>query len=179
MSVDKREYKVTDAEQLQLLQAQLKQLLQEQRSLLISSIDDEGLPHASYAPFVQVPEDQGFYIFVSELAAHTQYVLDRPQVQAMIIEDEARTKNIFARLRVTYSCNAQEISRDEPSYDQILDAMTQRCGKTLELLRSFVDFKLIRLLPSKGVLVTGFGKAYRIDTKGHLEHITEKNLKQK
>lgn len=114
----------------------------------------------SYAPFVFVAGS--YVVFISELAAHTRGLLQRGAGQIMLIKDESTTGNIYARRRLIQRVRATEIPRDNAQGIALLDALQARHGKTLELLRSLPDFHLIRLTPTDGQLVTGFGKAFTV-----------------
>ncbi|UJF23698.1 hypothetical protein L0B52_04905 [Suttonella sp. R2A3] len=114
----------------------------------------------SYAPFIFVAGS--YIIFVSELAAHTRGLLDHGGGQIMLIKDESTTGNIYARRRLIQRVRAQEVECDSEQGAMLLDALQARHGKTLTLLRSLPDFHLIRLTPTDGQLVTGFGKAFSV-----------------
>ena len=55
---------------------------------------------------------ESFYIFTSQLAAHTANLQRSEQAGVMLIEDEAATTQIFVRRRVTFQCRASLIGRD-------------------------------------------------------------------
>lgn len=69
------------------------------QSIILSTVSPEGLPDASYAPFV-MNERKQLYLFVSGLSAHTRNLLKVPQASVMFIEDEGKTSQIFARCRL-------------------------------------------------------------------------------
>ena len=142
------------------------------KTLNLSTLDQNNQPRASYAPFVE-DEDGCFYIFVSQLASHTQDLLINSEASILLLEDEKETRQIFARQRISYQCQAEIIEADESSYEEQLDAMEKRFGNVVELLRTLPDFLLFRLKPYEGQYVKGFGKAYKLlgaDLK-ELEHI--------
>ncbi len=134
-------------------------LIDEMRSLQLSTVGPDGVPHCSYTPYLHRPPCS-FYIFVSQLAAHTRHVLENPQVAIMIIADEQSTSQIFARTRVTYLCEASQIPPENQEYASSLDDYEQRHGKTAGLLRQLPDFVLFQLQPIGGQFVMGFGQAY-------------------
>ncbi|HIQ15329.1 MAG TPA: HugZ family protein [Leucothrix sp.] len=143
------------------------------KTLNLSTLDQNNQPRASYAPFVE-DEDGCFYIFVSQLASHTQDLLINSEASILLLEDEKETRQIFARQRISYQCQVEIIEADESSYAERLDAMEKRFGNVVELLRTLPDFLLFRLKPYEGQYVKGFGKAYKLvgaDLK-ELEHIT-------
>lgn len=125
---------------------------------MLGSVSKNGSAHCSYAPFVR-PEDDGFYIFISALAEHTDNLLRTGEASIMIIEDESETDEIFARRRLSLQCSAQVISRDLPQWHSMLDLLQERLGDTVAILRDLPDFSLVRLVPNAGTLVTGFANA--------------------
>lgn len=126
----------------------------------LATLGDDGLPHSGYAPFVFDGID--IVIFVSQLALHTRDLLANGKVSAMLIEDESIAREIFARTRVSYQCEASVIAPDEKSYESLLDALQARHGKMIGLLRQLPDFVLFRLSPNAGQFVMGFGQAYKL-----------------
>jgi len=142
------------------------------KTLQLSTLTTEGKPNASYSPFIE--DDSGnFYIFVSQLAGHTQDLLSNPQASILLIQDEVETRQIFARKRISYQCDVIAIPPNDPRYDSILDSMEKRFGNIMELLRNLPDFILFQLTPYQGQYVKGFGKAFKLKGKGllELEHI--------
>lgn len=143
-----------------------KKLLETCLSLQLSTIGTDGFPHSGYTPYVLDPvgKEGGleFTIFVSELSVHTRDMLQTPKVSIMIIEDEAASKQVFARTRVTYNCDVQQIERDHADYAQVLDRFQARQGNTVSLLRELPDFHLMRLRPFSGQFVMGFGQAFSL-----------------
>ncbi len=138
-----------------------EKLIEEMRSLQLSTVGPEGQPHCSYTPYLYRPPCR-FYIFISQLAAHTRHLLANPAVAIMIIADEQSTAQIFARTRVQYGCQAQRVSPESQEYLEILDEYENRHGKTVGLLRQLPDFLLFELRPVNGQFVMGFGQAYTL-----------------
>ena len=129
-------------------------------SLCMSTVDSEGWPLISYAPFV-VDDNRSFYVFLSDLAKHTSYLRESRKASVMFIEDEEATAQIFARTRVIFQCDV-EMTRSSKSAERMLAKMEDRFGELLITLRSLSDFHLFRLSPKNGTFVMGFGKAYSI-----------------
>ncbi len=105
-----------------------QRLLTDQQSLLLATINKDGTPLASYTPYV-VDEQNQFYIFVSQLAAHTANLQQREQVSLMLIEDEGAAKQIFARQRLTYQCRVSSVGRSTPEWDLVMEQYQTRLGK--------------------------------------------------
>lgn len=131
------------------------------QTVQLATVDAQGEPDASYAPCLQ---RQGrFYLFVSELAVHTRNLLHHPSASLLFIEDEQRSRNLFARKRLILRCAAEELSRDGVEADSILQGFRDTFGDTVELLESLPDFHLFELRPESGSFVKGFGQAWLVD----------------
>ncbi len=136
-------------------------LIEEMRSLQLSTVGTDGVPHCGYTPYLYRAPGS-FYIFVSQLAAHTRNLLANKTVAIMIIADEQSTSQIFSRARVNYLCDATRIAPESQDYALVLDDYQQRHGKMAGLLRQLPDFVLFQLKPVSGQFVMGFGKAYTL-----------------
>ncbi len=139
------------------------ELIDSQQSLHISSDSPERGAQISYAPFIR--EGLDFYIFVSELAAHTVNMQQQKQASIMFIQPEAETENIFARERVIFNCRVQEIEREHKDFDKRLQGMQDKFGDMIALLKSLPDFHLLQLTAVSGHYVKGFGQAYSINVE--------------
>ena len=131
------------------------------RSVQLATLGEGNEPHCGYTPYIQDGKD--LIVFISQLAVHTRDLLANPNVGTMLIEDEQDTNNLFARCRVRHQCEAKVIQPEDPQYTPLLDRYQERHGKVVTLIRQLPDFVLFRLIPSSGMLVIGFGEAYRIE----------------
>lgn len=138
----------------------LVELQTSMQSVQLATVGEDGEPHAGYTPFLM--EGNQVIVFVSQLALHTRDLLANGRASVMIISDESSSSQIFARSRVSYQCLAETVARESEDYDVLLDRFEQRHGKMIGLLRQLPDFVLFRLIPQRGQLVVGFGKAYRL-----------------
>lgn len=161
-----------DPPALEQARAALAELLEQSRSLMLATLDAEGRPEASYAPFLR-DHDGTLYIFVSALARHTANLQVRPQASVLVIEDESRARQVFARRRLSYRVTASPVPREAPEWAPVLDRLAARCGEIVDTLRPLPDFVLYRLQPQEGSFVMGFGRAYRLAGPGleALEHV--------
>ncbi|MGF1532035.1 MAG: HugZ family protein [Puniceicoccaceae bacterium] len=145
---------------------EVEKLIRGRQTLKLATVDGEGNPEASYAPFLWSGET-GFYIYVSELAQHTRNLLAGSSASILLVEDEDGAKEIFALRRLTVRCTVWEIERGDPDFDSVLEAMEERHGGVVAGLKRMLDFHLFRLVPEKvGRLVLGFGQAYQIEGVG-------------
>jgi heme iron utilization protein len=132
------------------------------QSAILSTISADGIPNASYAPFVR-DDDRNFYVYVSGLATHTQNLASNPKVSILLIEDEANTEQIFARTRLSFECTAKELERESELWTNIADRFSDRFGEIIENLRGLADFRIFQLTPYEGRFVMGFGAIYPIE----------------
>ncbi|GAB1545353.1 heme utilization protein HutZ [Scytonema sp. NUACC21] len=144
------------------------------QSVAIATVNTDGMPNASYAPFV-MDESKNIYIYVSGLSTHTQNLHAVPKVSVLFIEDESQTKQVFARRRLTFDCTATLVERDSEPWKQIVDNFEARFGDIIQMLRDLPDFRIFKLMPKTGRFVIGFGAAYEVDPNdfGTLKHITQ------
>ena len=113
-----------------------------------------------------------FYIYVSEMACHTVNLLNNPQASILFIRPESESLNLFARERAVFSCRVKEIARNDEIYTARLNALQDKFGEVVGLLRSLPDFHLFELHPESGRYVAGFGLAFTINVNdGSLSHI--------
>lgn len=132
------------------------------QSLMLATSTEDGTPNASYAPFV-VDADRNFYIYISGLAAHTQNLAANGRASILLIEDEAETKQLFARRRLSYDCHGVLVPRDASHWGTIVDQFAARFGPIVEMMRELDDFRIVQLRPFQGRFVLGFGAAYQVD----------------
>jgi putative heme iron utilization protein len=162
---------------LDKVQDEYEKFPQEFASIIISTVNKNGVPNASYTPFI-MDESKNIYIYVSGLAIHTTNIQVNPNVSVLFVEDEAKTANIFARRRLSFDCTASLIERETEKWDQIVDQFQARFGDIIEMLRSLPDFRIFKLTPFQGRYVVGFGAAYNIhgDNLNQIVHLNKDNL---
>jgi len=139
-----------------------QKLVNSQKTLLLSTASQESVPDISYAPYVR--DQQGnFYIYVSELAAHTRNLLSNPLASVLFIRPETDSANLFARERVIFRCSVDRVMRDDEIYSSTLKALRDKFGDVVSVLSSLPDFHLFSLEPTHGLYIVGFGQAYTIN----------------
>ncbi|GLR74333.1 heme utilization protein HutZ [Aliivibrio sifiae] len=146
------------------LQSRLGPEIQEfrdtRKTLQLATVDGEGKPNVSYAPFILL--DDGYYVLISEIARHARNLMQNPNVSLMLVEDEDTSKQLFARKRLTFDATAIRIDREEANWQLAVDEMKQRFGDIIDGLSSLEDFKMFRLKPIQGLFVKGFGQAFQV-----------------
>lgn len=130
-------------------------------SVILSTINEDGTLETSYSPYVF--KDGHYYILTSDLAPHSNNMKNNPNISFLIIEDEANTTNMHARLRLSYRATVERVDRESKEFNQAIAALKERTGRTVDLLVSIADFNLYKITPTQGRLVLGFGKAYLIN----------------
>ena len=135
------------------------QLLQ-LRTLYLAINSADKLPEMGVSPFIR--RDGGLYIYTSHLSPHVRDLIDQGEATCMLCADEGDSQNIWARTRLKFGVRALEVTRDDRNFDKLCDDFTSAHGPTMDLIRKFTDFHMIRLTPRKGVLVLGFAKAFTV-----------------
>ncbi len=149
----------------------VQEMINSSKSIILATVDAEGNPNSSYAPFVQ--EGQTFYILVSFMAKHTKNLADGRKTSIMFIEDESATKQIYARERLTIEATTSQIDRDSEVWNTVVAKLKENHGKVVDVISEMGDFILIALQPVKGSYVNGFGSAYFVDA--NLEIVEHRN----
>lgn len=162
------------------IQKEISGFIQNRKSLQLSSINQEGRPYASYAPFAA--EGNAIYVLLSEIALHAVNLKTNPQASILIIEDEDSAQELFARLRINYHVQAQHLEVNSTAWQQGIEALSQRHGERIHNLSSLADFNLFKLIPQGGRYIKGFGKAYTIEgnslTGLSINHLREGHKKR-
>jgi hypothetical protein len=102
-------------------------------------------------------------------------------VSILLIEDEQDARELFARRRLSLRARATVLPRDDERGTRIVDAFQQRFGRIAALLRELGDFRLVRLEPTGGSFVIGFGQAFELigGQLDRLVHIDEAAVKRR
>ncbi len=130
------------------------------QTLQLGTVSHDGLPEASYAPFVA---DQGrYFVYLSDLARHTGNLRAVGRASVLFIEGEAQARHLFARERLTLACEVAECGRGSERFEQVLDLFEQKFGKFMQAIRPLQDFHLFELRPVAGSYVAGFARAYTL-----------------
>ena len=147
----------------------LMDLRQRVSSVQIATIA-EGSPEASHAPCVWV--DDRCHLFLSDLSSHTRNLRRNPAIGLVLVDDDKRA-NAFARKRLTVQGKVEEIARGTPASDQVLAEFRRRFGQVMDLMEPLADFHLFRVDADSGSFIRGFGQAYRLtgERLDQMEHI--------
>jgi putative heme iron utilization protein len=146
-------------------------LLSSRKTLVMATADKNGAPSVSYAPFVR--RAPPLYVYTSSLSRHTRNMMETAKASVMFIEDEARTRNFFARKRFTCQCRAESVGRETTEWRTAMSLFRKKYGRVFDMIRPLPDFILFRLIPDGGLYVRGFGQAFEVspDMKNS-KHVT-------
>ena len=133
-------------------------IISKNKTLIIAVNIKINYPEIGYAPYIFL--NNNFYIFSSELSPHIKHLLYNKKGTFMIIEDECKAKNIWARVRIKFEAKITVVDRNKNNYNKICNQIQNFHGKTLNLIKQFSDFHLIKISPIKGSIITGFGNAF-------------------
>lgn len=150
----------TNAIDLEAIAAECCEFVSQFQSLQLATVSTEGMPEASYAPFLKSGRD--FYVYVSELSRHTSNLSSNPLASVLFIENEDDAGHLFARRRLTYQCRCEEIRRGSGAFDETMDQIEGHFGKFIRMLRNLEDFHLFRVMPHSGTYVAGFARAFEL-----------------
>ncbi len=128
------------------------------QTMIISSVNENTIAHTSYAPFIE--NEQKFYICISAMAKHTHNILNNEMISIMMIEDESKSTNLFARKRVTFDMQVTAIERNSLIFNGSMTLFRDKFGNSAGIYESMQDFQLFELTPMSGRAVFGFGEAY-------------------
>ena len=127
----------------------------------IGTIDQDGLPFCSYAPYIY--DKNCFYIYISDIATHTKNLHVRPYASLFFIEDESKTGNLFARKRISLQCKSAIIQRESERFEEVLALFGKKFDSSMvATLKGMLDFHLFELHVKSGEATFGFGEAYFI-----------------
>lgn len=152
-----------------------KSFIKNFKTLYIASCDKQGMPEASYAPFV-IENEVYFYVYLSKLAKHSGNLQATKQASILFIQPEKEISQLFARQRVNFSCHVEIIERYSEHWQIILSEFQQQFGEIINVLYELKDFQLFCFKPYQGNYVRGFAQAYAItgDDLATIRHRNEK-----
>ncbi|KUJ71065.1 HugZ family protein [Thiomicrospira sp. WB1] len=138
-------------------------------SVILATQNKKMEPEPSYAPVLR--QGRHFYVFVSELSAHTFNLMESEPAGMLFIEPEGEANHLFARKRATLKASSRHVPRTDDDWEKILDRMETKFGDIITMLRKLEDFHLFELTPRSAGYVRGFAQAYRIEGE-HLDEVT-------
>lgn len=141
-------------------QQTLLELLEGQRWAALASYDGKK-SYASYVAYVPEAGYKGFLIHISQLAPHTRFLQQYPDVSLAISQPDVGVDDPQTLARVSIQGKVVEITRDDPDYPRLKEHYIQRLPQSRRLF-DFGDFILFRLVPQKMRYVAGFGRTMMV-----------------
>jgi putative heme iron utilization protein len=141
----------------------LDRLLEEYKTGSLATVSEQGLPQVSYVPLALDRARRRFLFFVSDLAEHTANLRHSGRASLMLVEDESRSEQLFARHRLTFNGPVVVLERGSPEWETAAEIYGQRFGKLFGMLKGLNDFHMFGFHPEEIRLVVGFGQAYRVE----------------
>ena len=129
-------------------------------SAQLATLGRDASPEASYAPCVWY--DGHCFVFLSELASHTQNLKLNPAISLLLIEAETAAGNAFARKRISFFGDASIVARTDDNYQTVIDEFYRRFGDVMQLIEPLADFHLFRIAIQRGRFIRGFGQTYEL-----------------
>lgn len=143
-------------------QEELDNFLNNIKTVILSTVDLNGEPFASYSPYVE-DEEGNFYVFVSTAVQHSHNMYNTKKAHLLFIEDESITDHIYARRRLYFKANVQKFEAQDERFEKITNLFEKKHGEQAALIRMMPDSRFYKLSPFDGNLVLGFGAAFKID----------------
>lgn len=143
-------------------QQELNIFLNNIKTVVLSTVDKEGDPFASYSPYVK-DDENNFYVFVSTAVQHSHNMYNTQKAHLLFIEDEAATDHIYARRRLYFKAKAEKFEENDDRFEKIAQLFEKRHGEQASLVRKMPDSRFYKLTPYDGNLVLGFGAAFKLD----------------
>jgi len=134
----------------------LRQLIHGSRIAALGTLH-QGEPFVSMVTYA-VGKSGNFILHVSLLAAHTQDMLDHPQVSLLITESETSGKMPQALARVTVEGQAERLDRDSEENSDAKAVYLSRFPDAAPLFE-FSDFNIFVIKPVSARFIAGFGQA--------------------
>jgi putative heme iron utilization protein len=166
---------VTKEYNLESIQIEFHELLANQKTANLATIDSSNQPEASYTPFVEF--ESAYYLFISDLAKHTTNIKQNPSISLLFIEDEAKCRNQFSRRRAILQGKGVIVQRDSAHYQRVMAQFRDKFGGFIDLIEPLLDFNLFQINTHKGRYIRGFAQAFELTGDGlnQIEHIDPKS----
>lgn len=120
----------------------------------------KGKPFGSHVPYILGEHWTRAYLHLSQLALHTQHLLQDPHVSLFLSEPDGLEKNPLALRRINLQGTAAVLTPNQPEYATIKARYIARFPKST-MVFGFADFSLWELRLEDAHLVLGFGQAYQ------------------
>ena len=134
------------------------QHLMQQRTGALAVLSNNGWPYLAMTPFAINPETAQFIVHISTLAAHTRYLLQRPQAAFMVSMAERAEAPVHALPRVSFQVEGYSPERGSQAWEAARVCYFERFPDSA-FMAEFTDFHLFTLNIVRTRQITGFGAA--------------------
>jgi putative heme iron utilization protein len=138
------------------LQQTLIHLLRTQRIAALGTLH-EGAPLVSMVLYAASPDFSAFYVHISQLAQHTQDILQDTRVSLMIAQTDSGTQDPQTLARISIRGEAVEVQPTAENYPEAKSLYLQKFPQTAFNFE-LGDFALYRIQPRRARYVAGFGQ---------------------
>ena len=152
----------------------VNQLINSLKSLIITSLKEDGSLSMGYLPFVR--KDNKLYVFTSNLAEHGANLEAGRQASIMFIEDEQNTQTITIRKRAMFAIDYHVVAMEQGQ--EIIDLFQTTHGEVYAMLKQMSDFTLYVIELKNGRFVQGYGAAFLQNDQGIWEHLSADKIKK-
>jgi len=162
---------VTDQDSSTSVQEEFEELRESLKTLQLATLDSDGQPLASYAPYVRF--EGKYYLYLSDLAKHASNLIANGSVGLLLIESEENCRNLFARRRIVLQGETRTIERDSSLFTVVIAEFERQFGGIIKVIEPLQDFHLFQVNPVSGRFVRGFAEAFEMSGPGLdvIEHI--------
>lgn len=143
---------------LSRLDQSLAQLLHTQRVLALGTLDAQGEPFVSMAPYAIEPDSASLVLCVSALAAHTGHLQQHPQASAMVQQPPSPEGEVHALERASLQVHAHFPEPGSATEQSARAAYLRRFAQA-QMLLQLPDFRIVTLQCLQARHVAGFGAA--------------------
>ncbi|ENQ6654144.1 HugZ family heme oxygenase [Campylobacter lari] len=153
---------------------EINEFIAQYNSIILATLTENGETTCSYAPFFRFQSEN--YIYISQISEHFNNIKTNPKnIEVMFLEDECKASSVTLRKRLRYKASATILERDN-DFDKKYDEFEKQVkdDKAIKMIRTMLDFHLIKLDFHNGRFVKGFGQAYDIQD-GKIIHIKGKH----
>jgi len=145
-------------------------LIRGQRQAALGTLH-AGAPFVSMVAYAAEPDFGGVLLHLSRLAPHTGHLLAAPAASLLIAETDDGRDDVQTLARITLVGAAHPLEPAGAGYAAARERYLARVPSA-EMLFTFPDFVLFRLVPSEARYVGGFGRIYTLTT-AHLRQAAE------
>jgi heme iron utilization protein len=133
-----------------------RRLMRAARVGTLATVSQDGHPFASLITPATAPNG-ALILLISRLSEHTRHLLAEPRC-SVLVTGKSSNNNPQMTSRITVTGMAS--LRDDPA----LKARYLTIHPYAAQYADFSDFNIWQIVPNAGLLVAGFGKAYRLDS---------------